>query len=62
MEDISCPCCGGELINQDIIIDNGNNFEAKQSNLWICDNCPVVLLEYYGTDIIKDLGELVKES
>lgn len=65
--EMRCPCCGGELINQDIVkvlhqIDNGNYFEGNQSNVWSCEDCPVILLEYYGTNIIKDLGELVKEG
>jgi len=61
--EMRCPCCDGELINQEVVIDNGNYFEGKQSNVWSCEDCPVILLErYYGTDIIRDLGELVKES
>jgi C4-type Zn-finger protein len=60
--EMECPCCGGQLINQDIVIDHGNYFEGNQSNVWSCEDCPVILLEYFGNDIIKDLGGLVKES
>lgn len=47
---MNCPCCGdGELIYQ----------QTDKVHAWVCNLCPIVMLELYDSSNIEALKKLL---
>ena len=60
LEVMECPLCGdGEMEYQPL--DNPRSsttyMDKRVTHAWICDTCPAVLMEWYGSDDDKVLSE-----
>lgn len=44
---INCPCCGGILRHKD----------KDNTHIWSCEDCPVVMFEYYSSKDIKNVSK-----
>ena len=48
---MKCPCCKGKLIYKKLETD---------THAWICDTCPIVMLEMYDSSNIEALKKLLQ--
>jgi len=59
--EMKCPCCGGELIY--VIVGTNDEFnKITKTHTWSCEECSIVMFEYYTSENIKGLKKRLKES
>jgi hypothetical protein len=59
--EMRCPCCNGELI-YGIVGTNDEFNKTTETHTWICEECSLVMFEYYTSENIKGLKKRLKES
>jgi ssDNA-binding Zn-finger/Zn-ribbon topoisomerase 1 len=45
MTDLKCPCCNGNLKYQ----------ESVKTHTWVCEDCPIIMFEYYTLEDLENL-------
>ena len=52
MKNLICPCCDNELIYKPI------PYENDATHAWVCEECPIIMFEYYYVNDIDNLKKI----
>lgn len=61
LTEMKCPCCEGKLIYREIVSLNKMAIEIE-THTWSCQDCVIIVFEYYNSDDITGLKQMIKES
>lgn len=54
---VQCPLCDGDMMLN--VLPSAPNGREDKTYMWVCEDCPGVLLEWYDS---KDTDAFVKET
>jgi len=54
---MKCPACKGKLVYKEI-----GKQKNKKTHMWVCENCPIVIIEFWEDKDVNNLSQYLKRT
>lgn len=58
---IKCQLCGGKVQYKELKTVKGSFNYNEFTHIWVCDDCPMVMFEYYDKQNTKTINKYLEQ-